>query len=128
MVHVDEEELLEFAAGALQAEAAIRVESHLDSCASCRELAAAVARAGPLLLDPKSEEAWALLSTAPAAQRPATRETLAQRPRSHSGRRAELPKGSTLGRYVLLELIGAGGMGQVYAAYDPQLDRKVAIK
>ncbi len=39
-----------------------------------------------------------------------------------------LERGTTLGRYVLLERIGAGGMGEVYAAYDPQLDRKIALK
>ncbi|MCH9685505.1 MAG: serine/threonine-protein kinase [Deltaproteobacteria bacterium] len=33
-----------------------------------------------------------------------------------------------VGRFVMLDRIGAGGMGVVYAAYDQQLDRKIAIK
>ncbi len=39
-----------------------------------------------------------------------------------------LPPDEVLGRYVVLYRLGAGGMGVVYAAYDPKLDRKVAIK
>ncbi len=39
-----------------------------------------------------------------------------------------LGKGSTLSRYVILERLAKGGMGEVYAAYDPDLDRKVAVK
>jgi formylglycine-generating enzyme required for sulfatase activity len=33
-----------------------------------------------------------------------------------------------IGRYVVLGSVGEGGMGWVLAAYDPELDRKVAIK
>ena len=32
------------------------------------------------------------------------------------------------GRYVLLDALGQGGLGTVYAAWDPEIDRKVAIK
>jgi tetratricopeptide (TPR) repeat protein/tRNA A-37 threonylcarbamoyl transferase component Bud32 len=39
-----------------------------------------------------------------------------------------LPRGATVGRYVIVDAIGAGAMGRVYAGYDPKLDRKVAIK
>jgi tetratricopeptide (TPR) repeat protein/predicted Ser/Thr protein kinase len=41
---------------------------------------------------------------------------------------ARLPRGYSIGRYTVLDFIGAGGMSFVYAAYDPNLDRRVAIK
>ena len=39
-----------------------------------------------------------------------------------------LERGTTLGRYVVGDLLGAGAMGRVYSAWEPELDRRVAIK
>src|SRR5262245_61096845 len=75
------------------------IERHLDGCESCRRVVASAAR----LLPGES---------APAG----TPEP------------SELPPGSRIGRYLLISPLGAGGMGVVYLAYDPQLDRTVALK
>ncbi|MEM6994142.1 MAG: serine/threonine-protein kinase [Myxococcota bacterium] len=40
----------------------------------------------------------------------------------------EALEGQSLGRYVLGQQLGAGAMGIVYSATDPELDRRVAIK
>jgi serine/threonine protein kinase len=40
----------------------------------------------------------------------------------------KLVAGSQLGPYQILGFLGAGGMGQVYKAFDPRLHREIAIK
>jgi serine/threonine protein kinase/tetratricopeptide (TPR) repeat protein len=44
------------------------------------------------------------------------------------GSGAPAQRGTQVGRYVLLDPIGSGAMGVVYSAYDPELDRKLALK
>ncbi|HSE18092.1 MAG TPA: protein kinase [Pyrinomonadaceae bacterium] len=41
---------------------------------------------------------------------------------------SEFPAGQKIGRFEIQCLLGAGGMGQIYLAYDANLGRKIALK
>jgi hypothetical protein len=114
-----------FAEGLLSVEEAARIEAHLDACADCRAFVAGVARMLGVTAGPagEAEEAGAPDGAAPVDEGEEAGEESAEATTA-----TPLARGSTVGRYLVLSPLGAGGMGLVYAAYDPELDRKVALK
>ncbi|HEY4180814.1 MAG TPA: serine/threonine-protein kinase [Kofleriaceae bacterium] len=59
---------------------------------------------------------------------PGSKRTPTRKTEPGESPRERFERGTLIGRYVTIDVLGEGGMGVVYAAYDPELDRKVAIK
>ena len=108
---LDDNVASEFVSGAMPHSSVTKVEKHLAGCRDCRELVAALAGADDV--------------DSNAATHRHEREVLTE---SQAGRLPTLSIGDRVGRYLVLSTLGTGGMGQVFAAYDPQLDRKIALK
>ena len=112
--------LVDFVRGELDDSTRDSVEAHLDDCDLCRAVMVELAR-----FEPASEElAITDQSIAPEPVADPTKDPAAETYKVAP----RLAEGDKVGRYVVLNKIGEGGMGVVYAAYDPELDRKVAIK
>ena len=103
---LDDDDVQLLAHGALSPSEATPMLAHVGACDLCRALLASVARRHTA---PPHDEA--ALATQPSAGAPAV-----------------LPLGAHVDRYVVEDTLGHGGMGVVYVAYDPQLDRRVALK
>ena len=73
-------------------------------------------------------EVQSLLMYGTAAELFLERPAIDIAPRPSSDRPGHPLVGKTLSHYQILSLLGAGGMGEVYLAQDPRLDRTAALK
>ncbi len=122
----DETTIASFTQGELPTAQASALEAHLDACEACGLLVAELARIFESDRPPEPEREA-------GAGGPLHSEEMAATlgPDDEAGPRplgALLSAGAAVGRYRVLDCVGVGGMGVVYAAYDPVLDRRVALK
>jgi serine/threonine protein kinase len=129
-------------AGALDAVTRTTAIEHLDGCQACRDLIDALTRdatrvvAADTLRDPdKGQPRFAMLETVASgshaiAPNDALAETAEVSDSITKAVRVRVPdqSGRSLGRYTLVERLGAGATGVVYRAEDRELGRSVALK
>ena len=111
---LSDERLLGFLKGDLPEVEREAIETHLDGCQSCFKLVGAAMRMGSEPREAKPEVRGPGESTRPDGA-VEDEETL-------------LPATIADGRYVIRDLLGQGGAGAVYRAYDSQLGRQIALK
>lgn len=104
---LNDDEILLFVGGGTAGPNRPAIIDHLGTCSRCRVLVAQTRKALPPSLD--EPEIGATVD-------------------DHDSEPIKLEHGATVGRYEIGGLLGAGGAGLVYEAFDPQLSRRVALK
>ena len=145
-----DDQLLGFIEGQLRDPLLTTVDEHLDACPECRDVVATLAtgsventgdatRPGRVadseVADSKVADSKVAdpRQTATLPIRTSADENFATGPTltsdlADSGSDRVLARGQSVGRYLILEPLGQGAMGVVYAAYDADLDRRIALK
>jgi tetratricopeptide (TPR) repeat protein len=103
--HLDEDLALDVLAGRIAPARTAAIDAHLDRCNDCRRFMIHLAR----LSEHRATAPGHGDGVAPVVD-------------------DMLSVGARVDRYVIEGLLGAGAMGMVYVARDPELDRRVAIK
>ena len=114
----DENQLLLSIQGLLSPPERNRLEQHIDQCEECRRVVAQLIRVTDAT-EAKSTQPSVTLIRVPVGAEPNPESPVPVQ---------LLARGTNLGRYIILDCIGSGGTAVVYGAYDPELERKVAIK
>jgi hypothetical protein len=110
------------------------IDRHLDGCADCRQTVALLAPALPRTGDGDGPEAGegrgaaSAISALAGGHLQLIDSTTMSTALSGVVEEPADPAGRRVSRYVLGERLGAGAMGVVYAATDPELRRNVAVK
>ena len=118
-LHPARDSLIAFGQGKLEADESLRVEQHLEVCRPCCET----------LLDLKDDTFIGLVRSAKQADVDANGTLVHLESTTNAEALGELPvELAHHPRYRIVELIGRGGMGNVYRAEHRLMNRPVAIK